>query len=274
MKARPVHIEAQFFRRVAERMAEREPLVLVTVAASTGSAPGKAGAKMAVARDGQEGTIGGGKVERAALARAREILAVARDSHRETAPSSQVLDVVRDLGMTCGGTMTLLFEPLVPPPRLVLFGAGHVAEALCAVAARAGFDVQVCDELEDRLTAGRFPDARDRIVGPYETSVSQAGLDAASFVAVASPGHASDERIALAILTGVEPRYLGVIGSRRKAVEFRKALEARGVPAERATKIRIPMGLDIGAAEPREIAVSVVAEMIAVLRGADGGRRW
>jgi xanthine dehydrogenase accessory factor len=274
-KKRPVRVPESFFRAVADRLARREPMVMVTVASSSGSAPGKAGAKMAVTRDGQTGTVGGGKIEQAALARARELLAAAVDPADVPPPVTETYDVVQDLGMTCGGTMALLFEPMTPPPRLVIFGAGHVSEELCACATRAGFDVWVADERAEWLTEARFPDARERVLGPLADAVAKARLDAGTFVASVTPGHASDESVVRAILAaGVNPRYLGVIGSRRKAVELRKGLVESGVSPEDAGKIRIPMGIDIGAAEPREIAVSVTAELIAVLRGADAERRW
>jgi xanthine dehydrogenase accessory factor len=176
-------------------------------------------------------------------------------------------DVVQDLGMSCGGTMRLLFEPMTPPPRLVIFGAGHISESLCAMASLAGFDVVVCDEREDWLTEARFPAARRRILGPLDEAVDRAGIEPATFVACVTPGHADDERVVRTLFDrNHNPRYLGVIGSRRKAALFRKGLVEAGVPAEGAEAIHIPMGLDIGAADPPEIAVSVVAELVAVLR--------
>jgi xanthine dehydrogenase accessory factor len=172
--------------------------------------------------------------------------------------------------MSCGGTMRLLFEPMTPPPRLVIFGAGHVSEALCAMASLAGFDVTVCDERQDWLTEDRFPAAKARILGPLEEAVDTAGIDSAVFVACVTPGHADDERVLRTLFARDHaPCYLGVIGSRRKAVLLRKGLVEAGVPAERTEGIHIPMGLDIGAADPPEIAVSVVAQLVAVLRRED-----
>jgi xanthine dehydrogenase accessory factor len=270
---RPFRPGAAFFQALAERVAAREPLVLCTVGASSGSAPGKAGAKMLVTHEGQVGTVGGGKLERAVLTRARAILAECGPLGMP-GPRSESYDVTQDLGMSCGGTMTVWFEPVIPPPRLVLFGAGHVAAELCALANRAGFDVWVCDDRADWLTPQRFPDARQRILAPVEEAVARAGIAADTFVASATPGHAMDEQVVLHVLrSGAAPRYFGVIGSRRKAVELRRSLVDQGLPPATIETLRIPMGIDIGAAEPREIAVSIVAEMIAVLRGVGSERR-
>jgi xanthine dehydrogenase accessory factor len=171
--------------------------------------------------------------------------------------------------------MTLLYESITAPPRLVIFGAGHVSQALSGMAALAGFDVTVCDERREWLTEERFPDARERVLGPLVDAIPRVGIDASAFVCCVTPGHASDEDVLLEVLrNGSRPRYVGAIGSRRKAVVLREGLMARGLSKEDVETIHVPMGLDIGAVDPREIAVSVVAEMIAVLRGVQSPRPW
>jgi xanthine dehydrogenase accessory factor len=268
-RASGVRVDPELLRSLAILAARREPLVLVTVVAASGSAPGKPGSKMIVTRAGLEGTVGGGKVEAAALLRARELLG------SMAGPETQEYHVTQDLGMTCGGSMTLLFESMTAPPRLVIFGAGHVSQALCGMAVLAGFDVTVCDEREEWLTEDRFPDARERVLGPLAEAVSRVVIDATTFVACVTPGHASDEDVLLGVLSGgARPRYVGAIGSRRKAAILRKELMARGVSEADAASVRVPMGLDIGAVDPREIAVSVVAELVAVLRGSENPKPW
>jgi xanthine dehydrogenase accessory factor len=264
-----VRADPELLRRLAILAARREPLVLVTVVEASGSAPGKAGAKMIVTAAGLEGTVGGGKIEQAAIGRARELLG------EMAPPSIKEYHVTQDLGMTCGGSMTLLYESITAPPRLVIFGAGHVSQALCGMAALAGFDVIVCDEREEWLTEERFPEARERVLGPLTDALERVLLDGNTFVCCVTPGHASDESILLDVLkNGARPRYVGAIGSRRKAVLLREGLMARGVSKDDAEGIHVPMGLDIGAVDPREIAVSVLAEMIAVLRGVENLRPW
>jgi xanthine dehydrogenase accessory factor len=264
-----VRIDPELLRNLAILAARREPFVLITVIEASGSAPGKPGSKLILTRDGQEGTVGGGKIEQAALLLARELLGVL------AAPRVEEYHVTQDLGMTCGGSMKLLFESMTPPARLVIFGAGHVSQALCGMAALAGFDVTVCDERPEWLTDERFPDARERVLGPLVDAVSRVAIDGATFVCCVTPGHASDGEVLRRVLSnGVAPRYVGAIGSRRKAVILRKELIEAGVPEGAAASVHIPMGLDIGAVDPREIAVSIVAELVAVIRETENPKPW
>jgi xanthine dehydrogenase accessory factor len=268
-RSRSVRSEQDLYPRLAGLLERRVPVVLVTVIQASGSAPGKAGAKMIVTANELHGTVGGGRVEKAALEHARELLG------GPAGPETVRYDVVQDLGMSCGGSMTVLYEPLTPPPRLVIFGAGHVSQALCAVASVAGFDVTVCDEREDWLTEDRFPAAQRRVQAGWEEAVDRAEIDDETFVASITPGHAFDTLVVETILKrGLAPRYLGVIGSRRKAAVLRKGLVESGVAQETADRIHIPMGLNIGAADPREIAVSVAAELVAELRGVERIEPW
>ena len=119
----------------------------------------------------------------------------------------------------------------------------------------------------DWLTEARFPDARERRLGPLDRAAAELPIDPDTFVASVTPGHAHDLKVVQALhAAGRTPRYLGVIGSKRKAVELRKELVASGMSPADAEAIHIPMGLDIGAADPPEIAVSIVAQLVAVLR--------
>jgi len=266
---RTVRVGSGLFRSLADLLDRGEALVLVTVVEASGSAPGKAAAKMLVTADALHGTVGGGRVENAAIEHARTLLA------RPAGPETVRYDVVQDLGMSCGGTMHVLFEPMTPPPRLAIFGAGHISEALCRIAAAVGFEVVVCDEREDWLTEERFPEARERILAPWEEAVEKVHLTRGTFVASVSPGHAFDERVVAAILgTDPHPRYLGVVGSRRKAALLKKGLLEKGHAKEDVERIHIPMGLNIGAVDPGEIALSMVAEMVAELRGVETIEPW
>ncbi len=260
-RSRSVRVPAELHHRLAQLTRARVDVVVVTVYHASGSAPGKAGAKMLVTRDALHGTVGGGRVENAALLRARDLLG------SETGPVTERYDVVQDLGMSCGGTMQVLFEPMTPAPRLVVFGAGHIAEPLCAMAVLAGFDVTICDIREDWLTEARFPDAERRLAPDWPQAVAGAELSPRTLVASVSPGHAVDAQVVRTIHgSGVRPRYLGVIGSQRKAITLKQELTEAGLDAAFVEDIRIPMGLDIGAADPREIAVSIVAELVSVVR--------
>ena len=126
--------------------------------------------------------------------------------------------------------MTLLYERHEHPSRLIIFGAGHVARALCAMAAVLEMDVVVCDSRAEWLTEERFPAAFKRIPGSVTKALEKVELTADTFVVSVAPGHAVDVEVVRGILAGkTRPRYLGVIGSRRKAVELRKELRAAGI---------------------------------------------
>ncbi|NNF07116.1 MAG: hypothetical protein HKN21_10180 [Candidatus Eisenbacteria bacterium] len=269
-RSRPfVTPSTNLLHQLSRLAAERVPLVVVTVVKASGSAPGKSGAKMVVTARAAYGTVGGGRVENAALEHARSLLG------KHQAPEVQHIDVVQDLGMTCGGSMEIMYETQTPPPRLVIFGAGHIAEPLCAAAVLAGFDVTVCDDREDWLTKERFPSASALIQAPPSEAVSRAALNEHTFVTSVAPGHSVDQEIMLAIAAGgVRPRYVGVIGSRRKGVELRKGLLEKGTTESFVESIHIPMGLNIGAAEPNEIAISIVAELVAEFRNMNPVKPW
>lgn len=262
-------VSSSFFRRLASLLDSGTPAVLLTVIGARGSVPGKIGAKMFVTDAGHEGTIGGGKVENAAIQEARALLGSDQPCTRVS------YDLNRDLGMTCGGSVDILLERLSLPARLVVFGAGHVSEPLCAFAAATGFAVTVCDDREEWLSRDRFPTAARLVNGPPAEAVADARVDGDTFVASVSPGHAVDLDVLTALLRlDVTPRYLGVIGSRRKGILLKKKLLELGFPEERVDAVRIPIGLNIGASGPTEIAVSIVAELVQVRRDSGAETTW
>lgn len=242
-----------------------EAAALCTVTATSGSTPRKAGASMVVFADGSdvgriEGTIGGGAVE-------HEVRRAALAAISQTRPRQMTVALTTQLGMCCGGQMTLFIEPVRTHPPCILFGAGHVAEKLCAVAAAAGFRVTVCDPRDELRTAERFPNAH-ALVDDYEEEDFDAlpfGPDA--FVVVVTHDHPTDQRLAELALRR-QTRYVAMIGSARKAKLARERALAKGLPAADVDRLKSPAGLDIGAETPEEIAVSIVAEMIQVRRQA------
>ena len=246
--------------------ARRIPCALCTVIDSGGSSPRKRGAKMLVCSTTQiVGTIGGGAIEHAVIREATRLMADGAP------PEIFEQHLSHDLGMCCGGKMKVFIEPQHYSPRLFLFGAGHVAAPLCDLAASVGFEVTVVDERARWATPERFPRAQSvRAQGPMEVLDSLA-LSARCFAIIVTHDHGLDQEI-LAALLGQPLAYLGVIGSVRKRERFKKRLRAQGFDEETLTRFHTPMGLDIGAITPEEIAVSVVAEMIQLRRqGASSG---
>lgn len=246
--------------------AEREGggAALVTVIATEGATPRKAGAKMLVSADGRiVGTIGGGQLEAEMAARARAAIVARRT---EVASYDLTLDQGGEEGLVCGGTMQVFIEPIEPAPTLCLFGAGHVAQPLAHLAKVAGFRVEVLDDRERFANHERFPNADLVLAQTLEVGLPQLTLGANSFAVVVTRSYRSDAE-ALHRLFDRKLRFLGLLGSRPKMAHVFDELQRRGVAHETLSRVHAPLGLEIGAETPQEIAVSILAEMIAVRRG-------
>ncbi len=178
------------------------------------------------------------------------------------------LRAARDERSAWAADGAIYLEPIVGRPRVVLIGAGHVSRAVHAAATAAGFQVTVVDDREKYVAAERFPGARRLVVPGYEGIAETVAFAPHDFVVLATRGHQYDEQVLESLLRLPPTRYLGVIGSRRKHERAATQLMARGIPEERLLALHAPVGLDIGAVTPEEIAVSIVAEMIAVKRRA------
>ena len=245
------------------------PAALVTVVGAQGSTPQRPGARMLVYADGTvNGTIGGGCVEAEMARRAR----LAIENGRPSLTSYDLTpEQAGDEGLVCGGRMEVFIEPLEPTPDLAILGAGHVARPLCALAAVTGFRVSVLDDREKYATEERFPEASRVCVGDFDTAASALRLTPRSFVVVVTRGHRGDA-VAIASCLPVKPRFLGLLGSRAKMVHVFADLVDRGFTSEDLARIETPVGVEIGAETPEEIAVSIVARMVAVRRGVQADR--
>ena len=221
---------------------------------------------MLVFADGRTiGTIGGGCYENDAFWKAREALASGRPQllHYELND-----DFAQENGLVCGGQMDVHIDPLEPTPHLYIVGAGHVGWHLGGMAAGAGFRVHVVDDREKFANRERFPDALEVIAAPIPEWLHEAALLPSAFVVVVTRGHTHDLD-AMRALVARDLRYLGLIGSRAKVRRIYDMLLAEGLPAECLARVHAPIGLDIGAVTPSEIAVSILAELIAVRRGVE-----
>jgi xanthine dehydrogenase accessory factor len=249
----------------ALRALERgEEAAMVTIVSTQGSTPQRVGARMLVFADGRTvGTIGGGCYEHDAAGKARESLRTRKAGIARYDLSDAL---AQDNGLICGGRMEVFIEPLDPSPRLVVVGAGHVSQHVARMAADVGFSVQVLDDREAFANRDRFPSAHDVRVAEIAGFLAGADLPPAAYVVVVTRGHVHD-LAALRALAGRPLRYVGMIGSRAKVARIFDALAAEGAPAEWLRQVRAPIGLQIGAVTPEEIAVSIVAELVAVRRG-------
>jgi xanthine dehydrogenase accessory factor len=237
------------------------PAALVTVIATEGSTPQKAGAKMLVYPDGRiVGTIGGGCVEAEMTWRARQSIEARKP---QVASYDLTPDQAGEDGLVCGGRMQVFIEPIEGTPTLCLFGAGHVAQPLARMAKASGFRVEVADDRIKFANRERFPDVDLLVVDDFAAAARQMTLGANTYVVVVTRGHKGDTE-ALRAVVGKGLRFVGLLGSRPKLVHLVSALEESGVPAEELAEIHCPLGIEIGAVSPEEIAVSVLAQMIAV----------
>jgi xanthine dehydrogenase accessory factor len=243
--------------RIAEIEERGDRAAIVTVVRVSGSTPREPGARMIVHPDRSiEGTIGGGRIEDQAIDEAARAIEDGR-------PRFLDLALTQELGMCCGGNLSLFIEVIGRRPRLIIFGAGHVGTALAKMAAHAGFVIHVADEREELLRADRLAEARE-LHGDLDDPALP--FAPSTYVMVTTHDHALDQKLVEKVLN--KPfRWLGLIGSRRKAELTRQRLEHKGFPREAIARVRSPVGLAIGAETPEEIAISILGELIADHRG-------
>jgi xanthine dehydrogenase accessory factor len=239
-----------------QRLIDKEESgVLVLVIASTGSAPGKIGSKMLVLADGNiHGTIGGGVFEARVMA---DSLNALEDGH---GPRSIHYNL-EELGMSCGGQITVYIEPLQAPRRVVVFGGGHVGAAVARQCKLLGCVVTVVDERLEWANPERLPGVDSIANQTFAQYLETSPPGSKDHVVIVTRGHAHDQ----AVLEGCiqrRPAYLGMIGSRKKARLALNQLREKGVDEGLIKAVRSPMGLDIGAVTPEEIAVSLAAELV------------
>lgn len=237
---------------------------LATIVHTNGSIPSYESSRMLVREDGSvAGTIGGGCVE-------AEVWAAAKEVMQQEQPRKMTFnlnhDADYDVGLICGGTLEIFVEPLLPQPMLYIFGGGHVSLAVARSASAAGFGIGVIDDRSAYANSERFPMAAE-VHTSYEEAFEKLQPNASSYLLIVTRGHKDDMRV-LAWAVRTPARYIGMIGSKRKVISVYKALERDGYSPEEFEHVNAPVGLDIGALSPEEIAISITAELIAVRRNA------
>jgi xanthine dehydrogenase accessory factor len=244
------------------RQAGRRAAV-ATIVDVHGSIPSFKTAKMLVRDDGSIlGTIGGGCVEAEVWQAAREVM---ESEKPRTLTFNLNHDPKYDTGLVCGGTLDIFIEPILPPALLYIFGAGHVSVNLYKVAKDAGFDVTVADDREAYASRERFPDAKEVIAEDFERIMARLSPNESSYIVIVTRGHRDDMRL-LRWAVQTPARYIGMIGSKRKTITIFRELTTEGLAPELFERVHAPVGLDIGAVTPEEIAVAITAELIAARR--------
>ena len=254
----------EVFQAVGEALQRGESAALATIIRTQGSTPQRVGAKMLVFADGRSvGTIGGGCYENDAFWKARRSL----ETRTPLVVKYELADdMAEESGLICGGQMEVYIEPLEAAPHLYLVGAGHVAYHLGRLAATVGFRVHVLDDREKFSNTERFPDAVEVTVDNIPHWLENAELPPNAYAVILTRGHRYDLD-ALRALATRDLRYLGLIGSRAKVARLHEALRDEGVTVANLDRVHAPVGLDIGAITPQEIAVSILAELIAIKYG-------
>jgi xanthine dehydrogenase accessory factor len=259
--------ESSIFRQAAELEGRGEAGAVCTVVSSSGSTPRHAGSKMLVFADGSfAGTVGGGELEQRVMEEAR----IAMADGRPRIVSYRMVDVARGDPGVCGGTVEVFVEPILPPPTLVIVGAGHVGKAVAHLAKWLGFHVAISDDRPEFANQQAVPEADAFYPGPLAELSHELQITPQTFLVLTTRGVAIDVPGMPALLES-PAAYIGVIGSKRRWATAMKQMREAGVPQEKLARVHSPMGLELNAETPEEIAVSIMAEII-MLRNEGNGR--
>ncbi|MBZ5676346.1 MAG: XdhC/CoxI family protein [Acidobacteriia bacterium] len=239
---------------------------VATIVQVNGSIPSFESAKILVREDGSfMGTVGGGCVEAEVWNAAREVIETEKPRHLSFSLGQ---DAAYDEGLICGGQLNIFVEPVIPQPRAFIFGGGHVSKGISKIATLAGFSTSIIDNREAFANQERFPEAEATYAEEYEDVFPKLPVNSSSYIIIVTRGHRDDMRV-LRWAVNTPAKYIAMIGSKRKTISVVHELEKEGISREAFDKVFAPMGLEIGAEMPEEIAISVVAEMIAVRRAPD-----
>ena len=257
------HAWMDIYEEIVKLRREGRRGAVATIVSVRGSIPSFKTAKMLVRDDGSIcGTIGGGCVEADVWRAARE----AMEQEKARMLSFDLnQDPKYDTGLVCGGTLEIFVEPILPQALLYLFGAGHVATSLYGIVRNVGFDVVIVDDRATYASRERFPEAREVIAEDFDQAMSRLEPSESSYIVIVTRGHRDDMRV-LRWAAQSKARYIGMIGSKRKTISIFRQLEKEGLAARLFDRVHAPIGLDIGAVTPEEIAISITAELIAERR--------
>jgi xanthine dehydrogenase accessory factor len=254
---------ADLYEEILKIKTEGGSAAVATIVGTKGSTPREMGAKMLIRENGTiSGTIGGGCLE-------GQVFEEALKAIREEKPRTFHYDLTgreaAEVGMICGGVMDIYIEPIIPTPVVFIFGGGHISLFVSKISAMAGFQVAVIDDRAQYANKERFPEAEQVIAEEFFLAFPRLKVNHSSYLVIVTRGHAYDQE-ALEWALNTEARYIGMIGSSKKIQTLYKNLEEKGVAREKLQRVHAPIGLDIGALTPEEIAVSIVGQMIQVRR--------
>lgn len=251
----------EIFEEAIRLLQMGQRIAICTVVEKIGSGPREEGAKILIGEDGKSiGTIGGGAFERIIKEEAMKLI-------REGKSKSLKFSLHKDkdegikTGLWCGGSMTVFVDVIEPKPKLVIVGSGHIALPTYRIAEILGFEITVVDNNPATATKDRFPNAKIICHENFEDALKEVEVDKRSSIVIVY-GEPMFDLAALRRFVNAEIAFLGILGSPGKIAELKDILRNEGVAPEKINKIKGPIGLDIGAKTPEEIAVSIVAELI------------
>lgn len=252
-------MEQDILKEIYEALKKGEKVALATITENIGSTPRKLGSIMAVFKDGTIlGSVGGGAFEGEVIKKSLDCIVKGEDSDFD-----HNLGAKGNLGMQCGGGAKGYIKVFKPKPRLVIAGAGHIGEALNKLAKFVGFETVIIDDRIEYANKHRYPDADEIIVGDIGEKLSEYKLNEDSYVVIVTKGHIPD-RAALEAVVKKDAAYIGMIGSKKKVLYVIEKVLENGVSKKDLDKVYTPIGLDIASELPNEIAVSIMAEMLAI----------
>lgn len=257
----------QIMEKAVELLKERKTFVVATVVEANGSAPQSVGAKLIYTENHELfGTVGGGRVEAKVIQEIQQVLVEKKNRLLDY----KLVPEPEGIGMTCGGNMKIFVEYYGKTPRLLLFGGGHVAYEIAKLANMMKLEVVVLEERQEFAKEERFPAALSLIVKDnYDDALGEVTVDENTYVVIVTKGHKTDQRI-LELLIDSKAPYIGMMGSRRKKVEVYNNLKNLGITDKQLERVYCPIGLDLRGSRPEEIALAIVAEIIAVKNGGNG----
>jgi len=245
----------EIFRQANELIAKGETFAIATIVRTEGSTPRKPGAKMIVLGDGSTfGTIGGDCVESGTVAEALEAI---KEGKSRTVSMVLEEEELGGVGMKCGGKAEVYIEVITPTPKLLILGCGHIGAQIAKLGQGVGFLVTVIDP---SAKEENFPKSVEVIPEFVDKGISKVAITPQTYI-VSATGHKYDEAALKAVIDS-EAAYIGMVGSRRKVATVYRNLLDEGVPEEKLKRVHAPIGLDIGAETPEEIAVSIIAEIV------------
>ncbi|MGQ4914321.1 MAG: XdhC family protein [Candidatus Asgardarchaeia archaeon] len=262
----------ELFSQISKFLKEGKTVAICTIVKKIGSGPRDVGTKLILTDAGDQiGTIGGGAFERLLLDKVKEAL-------KSRKPRYLVFSLYGDkvyskeaikTGLICGGELHVFVDIVEPNPKMVIIGSGHIAKPVYDIANMLGFEITVADDNATTLTEERFPNAKRIYNENFEEALKQLDIRQDTFVVIVH-GEPNHDRAALNRVIPTDAKYIGFLSSKAKAVTLFKELKEKGVPIEKIRSIYTPIGLDIGATTPEEIAVSIMSEIVKIMRGGTG----